>query len=195
MRGGGFATRFGRAVDEPNLESVKPVGMDDRLVLTTSPNAIDDAQLAQLADRVSILRDAEERARGTIDAMLAAEIEAISEIETPLPDSARLVFVDAAIGRVEADRTYFHQRLGLASDRLETTAELVNLLIANVDGFAFDNEARQITFDDPAIGEAYAALLEDIDATWAADDAAIAAHRDIELETVLELVEAAGATP
>ncbi len=168
---------------------------DERLVLTASPDAIDDAQLAQIADRVALLREAEERARGTVDDQLQSEIEAIPAIETPLPDSARLVYVDAALNRVEDDRAHFHQRLALAADRLETTAELVDFLRANLDGFAFDDDTQQLTFADPALAATYDTYLAEIDATWTAEDALISAHEDGEIETVLALVEAAGTTP
>lgn len=168
---------------------------DERLVLTASPDAIDDAQLAQLADRVALLRDAEERSRGTIDDRLQSEIEAIPAIETPLPDSARLVYVDTALNRVEDDRAYFHQRLALAANRLETTAELIDFLRANLDDFAFNNDTQQLAFEDPALADTYAAYLAEIDATWTAEDALIAAHRNGEIAAVLALVEAAGTTP
>ena len=168
---------------------------EERLVITATPDPIDMAQLEQLADRIGLLQDAEERARGTIDAMIDAEIEAITQIETPLPDSARLVFVDTAIQRVETDRRHYHQRLAVAAERLNAAADLVALLEANLGAFRFDNDAQEIVFDDETVGQQYDGYLTVIDNTWTAEDTLIAEREAGEIEAVLALVEAAGATP
>ena len=168
---------------------------EDRLAMSASPDTIDDAEYAQLEDRIVLLIEGEERARGTVDAMLEAEITAISEIDTPLPDSARLVFVDAAIQRVDADRIHYHQRLRIAADRLNTTATLVALLRGKLGAFAFDANEQQIVFDDPAAATAYSRLLASIDDTWLADEALVSSYQSGEIAGVLALVEAAGATP
>jgi len=168
---------------------------EDRLALSGSPDTIDDAEYAQLEDRIALLIEAEERARGTVDAVLEAEIVAISEIDTPLPDSARLVFVGAAIQRTDADRAHYHQRLRIAADRLTVTRNLVALLRSNLGSFAFDAVEQQIVFEDPGAALSYSSLLASIDDTWIADEALVSAYRDREIEGVLSLVEAAGATP
>ncbi|MHA1560271.1 MAG: hypothetical protein ACTSWI_06325, partial [Alphaproteobacteria bacterium] len=160
-----------------------------------SPDTIDDAEYTQLEDRIALLIEAEERARGTVDAILEAEIAAVLEIDTPLPDSARLVFADAAIQRIDADQIHYRQRLRIAADRLGATANLVALLRNNLGSFAFDAVEQQIVFDDPGVAATYSGLLATIDDTWLADEALVSAYRDGELEGALALVEAAGATP
>lgn len=184
--------------DEANAELdliVAGLWDEDRLALSGSPDTIDDAEYAQLEDRIALLVEAEERARGTVDAILEAEIVAISEIDTPLPDSARLVFVDAAIQRTDADRVHYHQRLRIAADRLTVTGNLVALLRSNLGSFVFDTVEQQIVFEDPGAALSYSSLLASIDDTWLADEALVSAYRDREIEGVLSLVEAAGATP
>lgn len=184
--------------DEVNAELdlvVAGLWDEDRLAFSGSPDTIDDAEYAQLEDRIALLVEAEERARGTVDAIIDAEVVAISEIDTPLPDSARLVFVGAATQRTDADRAHYHQRLLIAADRLSAIANLVALLRNNLGRFTFDGVEQQIVFDDPAAAATYSSLLASIDNTWLADDVLVSAYQDSEIEKVLTLVEAAGATP
>ena len=198
-------TKTGRLVHESNRLRIEVnaeldlviAGLwdEERLALSASPDTIDEAEYAQIEDRIALLIEAEERARGTVDAILDAEITAVSEIDTPLPDSARLVFADAAFQRIDADRIHYHQRLHIAADRLAAAAVLVALLRSNLGSFAFDAIEREIVFDDPGVATTYSDLLATVDDTWLTDEAVISAYRDGELEAVLALVEAAGTTP
>ncbi len=123
------------------------------------------------------------------------EIDAITKIETPLPDSERLSLVDLAVRHVEADRAYYSTRLDLAGQRLASAAEIAALLQANAGAFSFDTTTRTLTFDDPAVADNYEQLVAAIDATWSEDEN-LAAERDAANHAdAMALIEAAETTP
>ncbi len=168
---------------------------EDRFAALIGPLALDDAELAQAADRVTLLSGAVDQTRGQLHDILDAEIESITKIETPLPDSERLTFVDAAVQRVETDRTYFSARLDLAGQRLATAADIVTLLQNSPGAFTFDTATRTLVFDDQAVGTRYRDLVASIDATWTQEEQLSADHDAGELAGVRGLVDAAEVTP
>lgn len=186
-----------RLRDQTNAEIsllIESLWDDERLVITGGAG-VDTEALARVRERIDQLQEAAEDAGDTIDAMLDAEIEAIADIVTPLPDSARLTFVDAAFQRVEVDRAHFHERLAIAVARLQDAESLVQLLMAQADAVTFDEEERMLAFEDEGAGAAYLALLGSIENSWAEDEALVAARYRTEIAEVLALVDAAGATP
>ncbi len=177
---------------EERLQGLWP---DDVVAIIDGPDAADAAAVAGAVDRLAGLRQEVEDARGAAEGILDAEIEAIPAIETPLPDSARLVFVDAAIQRAEADRIFYLARFGLADRRLVLAEEIVALLGANAGGYHFNEATERVQFDDREIAIEYEALLAELDAIVDAEAELVDGFAAEETARLLALVEAAGATP
>jgi hypothetical protein len=158
-------------------------------------NAADPAALTAAVDEAARLRQATEDAQLAADDILDAEIEAILAIDTPLPDSARLSFTDAAIQRLEADREFYRQRFALADQRLVAAEGLITLLTANADGYTFNATTRRVQFTDREIGIDYERALAAMRAFPDQEEQLIAEHVAGEVDAMMKLVDAAGTTP
>ena len=159
------------------------------------PNAGDEAALAGAVDRLAELRQLTADAMAVAAAILEAEIEVILAIDTPLPDSARLSLIGAAIDRVEADRTFFNARFGLADQRLIVAEEIVAFLADNAGGYSFNTATQRLQFTDREIAIDYEDLLAQLESTFDGEGELIAHYGEDENAQLLALVGAAGATP
>jgi hypothetical protein len=168
---------------------------EDVVALIDGPDAADAAAVAGAVDRLAGLRLEVEEARGAAEAIIDAEVAAIPAIETPLPDSARLVFVDAAIQRAEADRIFYLARFGFADARLVLAEAIVALLAGNAGAYHFNAATERVQFDDREIAIDYEERLTEIDATMDTEAELVDGFAAEENPRLLALVEAAGATP
>lgn len=167
----------------------------DRFAALIGPDALDEAKLADATDRIALLAGAVEQTRGGMHTALDDEINAITRIDTKLPDSERLSLVDVAVRHVEADRTYFTARIDIARDRLASAAEIAALLQANAGAFSFDPATRMLSFNDAAVAANYEQLVAAIEATWA-EEQNLAVARDAGAHAeIMALIEAAETTP
>lgn len=168
----------------------------------SGPEAESVAALEAMAAAAETGLAAVEAARGDIEARIADEIEAIQAIDTPLPDSARLSFVDAAIKEAEDDGAYYLQRLQLVSDRIDAAGTAASILAANQGYYHYDAVAGEVVFQEGGASltnaaNRFATALTEIDLSLEAEDTLIAGQENpaIRAEAAMRLVEGASATP
>lgn len=171
-------------VNDPALEGL----FDTTLML-------DQAALLNAEAVTTAFREGGQALSDRIDALKLDEVAAVEAIETSLPDSARLLFLDAVRQRATAERDFYRALAAKAVELNEVHAELVALLIARSPNFNFDDAAARPAFANPADGERFAALL----AEAAAIRAEMASLREefapTRVPAALAIVEAIGATP
>lgn len=175
---------------------------ESSLAVVTGPGAEDAEALSAVVDSTEAKLAEIETLRSDVEAATDAEIEAIQAIDTPLPDSARLTFVDAAIQEAEADRLAHLQRLDLIADRVEAVGDAAAVLRGNAGNFVYEPASETVVFREGGAmvtdaSARYSVALTNIDLSLEAEQALLAKQRDeaARIAAALDLVEAASATP
>lgn len=174
--------------------------------LFASPLVTDPATLAEARSAVPAITAAADAVKVEIDRLLDAERELIApdpELPVPagavdttgLPDSARLLFIGAALDRVEAERAIYLALADIGIARANVRERMLAFLEARPGAYAFDETATRARFTDAAEDAAYVALLAELDALAAEETRLRATHETLMYDAALELIEAAGATP
>lgn len=135
-------------------------------------------------------------ARAEIERLLDAEVAAVEAFDTSgLPDSARLLFVDAALRRIAAEREIYLALSDVGVDRAAVRERMLAFLEVRSGAYAFDETAARALFADPAVDAEYTLLLDELAALDAEDARLRTEHSTLMYEAAKELITAAGATP
>lgn len=192
-----------RDATDAEVEAIFAGLWDDALLTAiTGPAAEDADAVSEAAEAIDARIVDLDLARETIEAAFQAEATAISELDTPLPDSARLTFVDAAISETEVHRLAAAQRLDQIAARLNAAANAASVLQSNFGSYQFSLATDTVVFEPGG------AILADAAATYSVALTNIALSRDAEAAIIaketdpaeraaaaLRLVEAASTTP
>ncbi|MGV8839170.1 MAG: hypothetical protein ACWA6X_02580 [Bauldia sp.] len=121
---------------------------------------------------------------------------ALAPLDTSgLPDSARLLFVDAVLRRIEAQRPLYQDLAALSVARIDVQDRMLAFLEARPGAYAFDEAASRARFTDAAVDAEYTALLDELAAIDAEDLRVHDEHNRLMTDAANELIAAAGATP
>jgi len=112
-----------------------------------------------------------------------------------LPDSARLLFVDSVLRRIEAQRPLYHELAAIAVERIDVQDRMLAFIEARPGAYTFDEAAARARFADPAADAAYTVLLEELAALEAEELRVHAEHNQLMTDAARDLIAAAGATP
>ncbi len=173
------------------------------LEVITGPEAEDAEALATTAEAVDNSIAGIEDARETVEALFDAEIDAIPEIDTTLPDSARLTFVDAAIAEVDDHYLAAIERLNQIEARLLAVAEALSALARSAGSYRYDGAAETVVFESGGgallsdAAATYSVALTNVTLSLEAEESIIAATNDqaARSASALRLVEAASTQP
>jgi hypothetical protein len=156
----------------------------------------DPAPLAGARAAVPAITAAAAGARDDNNALLDAEVTTVEAYDTSgLPDSARLFFVDAVLQRIAAEREIYLTRADVGVARADVRERMLAFLEAHPGAYTFDEAALRARFADPAVDAEYTALLDELAALDAQDEALHARHDTLMFDAAKELIDAAGVTP
>ncbi|MGD9738258.1 MAG: hypothetical protein AB7O56_09280 [Bauldia sp.] len=172
------------AADDPSLDG-----------LFDTTRMLDQAALLNAEAVTTAFREGAQALYDRIDTMKLAEVDAVDAIETTLPDSARLLFLDAVRQRAMAERDFYRAPAAQAVALNEVHAELVAMLVARSPNFNFDDATQRPAFTDPADAERYAALLAQIEPIRAEMVRLREEFAPTRVPAALAIVEAIGAKP
>ncbi|MCW5713767.1 MAG: hypothetical protein KIT43_04540 [Bauldia sp.] len=128
--------------------------------------------------------------------LLDAERAAIEAFDTSgLPDSARLLFVDAALRRLAAEREIYLALADVGVGQAAVRERMLASLEAHPGAYTFDETAVRARFADPAVDAAYMVLLDELAALDAEESRLRTQHATLMYEAAKELITAAGTTP
>lgn len=195
----GFAIR---AAANAEIEAMlDALWTEDYLAALNGPAADDPDSIDAAATGIAAGRETLDDIRDDIEDRIDEEIEDFAALPTPLPDSARLVFVGAAIDTAEIDRIYYLQRLDQIAARLDAAEDAIALLADNPDGYAYDEAADAVIFNTgDGLGDItarHSVALTNIELSLDAENALVDQHDNAatRIATALDWVEAASATP
>jgi len=112
-----------------------------------------------------------------------------------LPDSARLLFVDSVLRRIEAQRPLYQELASIAVDRIDVQDRMLAFIEARQGAYTFDETAARARFAEPADDAAYTVLLEELAVLDAEEARVHAQHNQLMTDAARDLITAAGATP
>lgn len=177
------------------IEGLIDITTDPAIVgLFDSTRVLDEAAVLDAAAVTTAFREGSVQLLDQIQQLKDAEYAEIDAIETQLPDSARLLFLDGVLQRVEAETAYYRSVAMLEISLAEVLGRMVDLLLDNPD-YGFDDATLRPDFVDPADDEAFAALLEQRATIEAEIAAAPIAFDPTRVPAALVIVEGVGATP
>ncbi|MCC6736958.1 MAG: hypothetical protein IT534_12640 [Bauldia sp.] len=148
-----------------------------------------------LDEEVVLISPQVEDENGRMPELIVPQL-ALSPVDTTgLPDSARLLFVDAVLRRIEAQRPLYEELAVIAVARIDVQDRMLAYLEARAGAYTFDEAAARARFADPAADAGYTALLDELAALDAADLRVHDEHNQLMTAAATELIAAAGATP
>lgn len=155
------------------------------------------AEIARLLDEEEVLisPQVEDEDTGVMPALIVSQLNLPPLDTSGLPDSARLLFVDSVLRRIDAERPMYQALADVGVARIDVQDRMLAFLEARPGAYTFDETASRARFADPSADAAYTALLDEL-AALAAEEARIhAEHDQLMIAAARELIDAAGATP